>query len=65
MKRKGGNNGSSGGNPPAGEALLTVHEVAEKWQISQRTVRRMIADGRLPVIRLGRAVRIRANAEST
>jgi excisionase family DNA binding protein len=59
MKRKGGNNGS-GGNPPASEALLTVEQVAEKWQISQRTVRRMIADGRLPVIRFGRVVRIRA-----
>ena len=23
--------------PPAGEALLTVHQVAENWQVSQRT----------------------------
>jgi excisionase family DNA binding protein len=42
------------------ERLLTVDQLAELWQISQRTVRRMIADGRLPVIRLGRAVRIPA-----
>jgi excisionase family DNA binding protein len=40
------------------ERLLTVNQLAELWQISSRTVRRMIADGRLPVIRLGRAVRI-------
>jgi excisionase family DNA binding protein len=42
------------------ERLLTVDQLAELWQISPRTVRRMIADGRLPVRRLGRAVRIPA-----
>ena len=47
---------------PAAEVLLTVPQVAENWQISPRTVRRMIADGRLPVVRLGRAVRIPAKA---
>jgi excisionase family DNA binding protein len=45
---------------PAAEELLTVPQVAENWQISQRTIRRMIADGRLSVIRIGRAVRIPA-----
>jgi len=44
------------------ERLLTVDQLAELWQISQRTVRRMISDGRLPVVRFGRAVRIRARA---
>jgi len=39
--------------------------VAENWQVSQRMIRRMIADGRLRVIRLGRAVRIPANAGRT
>jgi excisionase family DNA binding protein len=34
--------------------------VADNWQVSQRTVRRMIDDGRLTVVRLGRAVRISA-----
>jgi len=48
----------AGKNLPVAEGLLTVHQVAENWQISQRTIRRMIADGRLPVIRLGRAIRI-------
>jgi excisionase family DNA binding protein len=42
------------------ERLLTVDQLAELWQISSRTIRRMIADGRLPVVRLGRAVRIPA-----
>jgi excisionase family DNA binding protein len=42
------------------ERLLTVDQLAELWQVSQRTIRRMIADGRLPVIRLGRAIRIAA-----
>jgi excisionase family DNA binding protein len=60
MKRKGSKNGLTGANPPVGEGLLTVQQVAENWQVSQRTVRRMIADGRLPIVRLGRAVRIRA-----
>jgi excisionase family DNA binding protein len=38
---------------------MTVAQLAELWQVSQRTIRRMIADGRLPVVRLGRAIRIR------
>jgi excisionase family DNA binding protein len=60
MSRRGRSNGHSGGNPPPSEMLLTVHQVAENWQVSQRTIRRMIADGRLPVERLGRSVRIPA-----
>jgi excisionase family DNA binding protein len=62
MSRRHRNHGHTGGTPPADEVLLTVHQVAENWRVSQRTVRRMIADGRLPIIRLGRAVRIPAQA---
>ena len=40
-------------------ALLTAAEVAEILNISLRSVRRLIADERLSVVRLGRAVRIR------
>jgi excisionase family DNA binding protein len=65
MRRKDGNKTYSDGKPPVGEGLLTVQQVAENWQVSQRMIRRMIADGRLPVIRLGRAVRIPANAGRT
>jgi excisionase family DNA binding protein len=40
------------------ERLLTVEQVAKHWQLSPRTVWRMIKLGRLPVSRFGRAVRI-------
>jgi excisionase family DNA binding protein len=43
---------------PQLERLLTVDQLAELWQVHPRTIRRMIADGRIPVKRLGRAVRI-------
>ena len=39
--------------------LLTVPEVASALNLSGRQVRRMIADGRLPVLRIGRVVRVR------
>lgn len=42
--------------------LLTVNEVAEVCHLSGRQIRRLIADSRLPVVRLGRAVRIRPEA---
>jgi excisionase family DNA binding protein len=51
--------------PRAAEGLLTVRQVAENWQLSERTIRRMIADGRLPIKRLGRAVRIAIEASAT
>ena len=52
-------------NPKAAEGVLTVRQVAENWQVSERTVRRMIADGRLRVVRVGRAVRIPPKASAT
>jgi excisionase family DNA binding protein len=39
--------------------LLTAKRVAARWMISELTVRKMIASGQLPVIRLGRSVRVR------
>lgn len=41
------------------QQLLTVADVAAALKVSERAVRRWIADGDLPVVRLGRAVRIR------
>jgi DNA binding domain, excisionase family len=38
--------------------LLTVKQVASRWQMSERHVRRLIANGMLQPHRLGRAVRI-------
>lgn len=45
---------------PAAEAerLLTVDEYAAARRCSPKTVRRRIAEGKLPVIRTGRLVRI-------
>jgi len=47
-------------DPPCGE-LLTVKQAAQKYQLGERTIYRMIEDG-LPVARVGRtgrAVRIK------
>jgi excisionase family DNA binding protein len=41
------------------ERLLTVQEVAERLHVHPITVRRLIANGRLAAIRIGRAVRVR------
>ena len=43
----------------ASDPLLTVDQVADRCQVSTRTVRRWITDGDLAFIRLGRLVRIR------
>jgi excisionase family DNA binding protein len=42
--------------------LLTVEQVAGAVQTSPRTVRRLIANKKLPVIRIGRLIRIRPEA---
>ncbi len=41
------------------EPLMTVREVATGMNASEKTVRRRIAAGELPVIRDGRMIRIR------
>ncbi len=41
------------------DPLLTVSDVANRCQVSERTVRRWITDGDLAFIRLRRLVRIR------
>lgn len=41
-----------------GVGLLTVQETAERLKIAPVTVRRYIASGRLPAVRVGRAVRV-------
>lgn len=38
--------------------FLTVREVAAYFQVSQKTIRRLIKAGDIPVVRLGRSVRI-------
>lgn len=39
--------------------LLTLAEVAERLRVSQPTVHRMKASGKLPAVRFGRSVRFR------
>jgi excisionase family DNA binding protein len=48
--------------PVGRDPLLTAKEVASLLRLSERTVRRMIADGQLSVVRIGRSVRIRPGA---
>ena len=38
--------------------LLPVATVAQTLEVSERTVRRLIASGELPVYRIGRSVRV-------
>jgi excisionase family DNA binding protein len=48
--------GSNAALSPQGR-LLTVAELAEALSMHPVSVRRMVADGRLPVLRVGRALR--------
>jgi len=54
----------SGPNPPhtSRRPLLTVAGVAKILNVSPRTVRRLIKDGKLPILHVGRSVRIRPEA---
>lgn len=45
---------SGKGNKMKNADLLTVGEVASRWQCSSDTVRRLADGGRLPFIRVGR-----------
>lgn len=42
----------------SGAPLLTVREAANQLGVSERTIKRRIATGELPVVRVGRSVRI-------
>lgn len=46
-----------GGQPRTLPRLLTLSEVAEQLQLSEKTIRRMIAGGRMPCVRIGRQLR--------
>jgi excisionase family DNA binding protein len=43
---------------PAARRLLTVAEAAKLVGVHERTIRRRVAAGELPVVRVGRCVRI-------
>jgi excisionase family DNA binding protein len=44
--------------------LLTRKDVARTLKVSDSTVRRLIQDGRLPAVRIGKSVRVRPSALS-
>ena len=44
--------------PSRPAALLTIPDVAERLQVSIKTIRRWIASGDLPTVRLGSQIRI-------
>jgi excisionase family DNA binding protein len=44
--------------PPAGEVLLTIRDVAAARKLSETAVRRAIADGELPAVKLRSRMRI-------
>lgn len=39
-------------------ALLTICQIARRWQVSTETVERRIRSGQLPALKLGRCVRV-------
>ena len=47
---------------PTTRRLLTMKDVAERLQVSARTIHRLVASGDLTVIRIGRSVRISEEA---
>jgi excisionase family DNA binding protein len=48
-------------NPRAADlSLLTVPEVAERLNTGERMARRLIAERRVPTVKIGRHVRVRA-----
>jgi excisionase family DNA binding protein len=47
---------------PTAPRLLTIKNVAERLQVSPRTIHRLVASGDLTVIRIGRAIRVSEEA---
>jgi excisionase family DNA binding protein len=43
-------------SPP--RAYFTVEQLAKRWQVSQRTIRRMIERGGLRAVRIGAQLRV-------
>ena len=42
--------------------LLTIKQIASRWLVSKETVERRIRSGQLPALKLGRCVRVSADA---
>ena len=53
------------GRPPLPPKLLSIGDVADILQVSDKTIRRWIERGELPIHRLGRQIRISADDLAT
>jgi excisionase family DNA binding protein len=60
-KRDAGNSGTADGQP-AKTQFLTVAEVAGLMRVSKMTVYRLVHNGELPAVRVGRSFRVHAKA---
>ncbi|CAJ1585622.1 helix-turn-helix domain-containing protein [[Mycobacterium] wendilense] len=60
-KREAGNSGSADGQPAKAQ-FLTVAEVAGLMRVSKMTVYRLVHNGELPAVRVGRSFRVHAKA---
>ncbi|CAN5512507.1 cell division/environmental response transcriptional regulator [soil metagenome] len=54
--------GASDGQPAARTQFLTVAEVAGLMRVSKMTVYRLVHNGELPAVRVGRSFRVHAKA---
>lgn len=43
---------------PKPEPLFTLHDLAARWQVSLKSVRRIVARGELKVHRIGHQIRV-------
>jgi excisionase family DNA binding protein len=61
-KRDSAASGASDGQPVARTQFLTVAEVAGLMRVSKMTVYRLVHNGELPAVRVGRSFRVHAKA---
>jgi excisionase family DNA binding protein len=54
--------GAGDGQPAARQQFLTVAEVAGLMRVSKMTVYRLVHNGELPAVRVGRSFRVHAKA---
>ena len=59
--RDAGTGGAGDGQPPRAQ-FLTVAEVASLMRVSKMTVYRLVHNGELPAVRVGRSFRVHAKA---
>ncbi|HEX3547456.1 MAG TPA: helix-turn-helix domain-containing protein [Mycobacterium sp.] len=59
--RDAGAGGAADGQPPRAQ-FLTVAEVASLMRVSKMTVYRLVHNGELPAVRVGRSFRVHAKA---